>query len=205
MEGGETARLRRILLTYSNQQEQSQQRLSLLETELARSVQHHTHLGQLPSLPPSCSVEEEHGLVKRELERQPRQADMEARVAELQRHLEDLRDEIRKVGRLHTLTLSYNGSHHTQRSKDTQHYTTEIASRDQRLTAILEEIVSSLSLSWLCVLIMYQIVAGGAEVHRGSSPGGIVITYLMHHVCCFKWCRMNSFRFALLQGTYLVK
>ena len=188
MEGGETARLRRILLTYSNQQEQSQQRLSLLETELARSVQHHTHLGQLPSLPPSlppsCSVEEEHGLVKRELERQPRQADMEARVAELRRHLEDLRDEIRKVGRLHTLTLSYNGSHHTQRSKDTQHYTTEIASRDQRLTAILEEIVNSLSLSRLCVLIMYQIVAGGAEVHRGSSPGGIATFHYIFNAPC---------------------
>ena len=45
----------------------------------------------------SCSVEEEHGQVSRELDRLPRQADMEARVANLNRQLEELRDEIRKV------------------------------------------------------------------------------------------------------------
>ena len=45
----------------------------------------------------ACSVEEEHEQVSRELDRLPRQADMEARVANLNRQLEDLRDEIRKV------------------------------------------------------------------------------------------------------------
>ena len=35
--------------------------------------------------------------MNQELERQPRLADVEARVGDLQRQLEDLRDEIRKV------------------------------------------------------------------------------------------------------------
>ena len=42
-------------------------------------------------------MEEEHGQVSRELDRLPRQADVEAKVANLNRQLEELRDEIRKV------------------------------------------------------------------------------------------------------------
>jgi septal ring factor EnvC (AmiA/AmiB activator) len=77
-DSGEPSRLRQILLAHNNQLEQSLQRLSKLNTQLA-------------------SVKEEHEQVSRELDRLPRQADMEARLRELNRQLDDLRDEIRKV------------------------------------------------------------------------------------------------------------
>jgi chromosome segregation ATPase len=66
-------------------------------------------------------VEEEHGQVSRELERLPRQADLEARVATLNHQLDELRDEIRK------------------RSKDILHYTAEVGTREQRLGSILQD------------------------------------------------------------------
>lgn len=43
------------------------------------------------------SLEEEHAQVSRELDQLPRQADMESRLQGLNRQLDDLRDEIRKV------------------------------------------------------------------------------------------------------------
>lgn len=51
------------------------------------------------------SLEEEHGQVSRELDRLPRQADVDARLQDLNRQLDDLRDEIRKVDTMHMLWL----------------------------------------------------------------------------------------------------
>ena len=94
-DSGEPGRLRQILLTYSNQLEQSVQRQETLNTQLTRSAASLCLCCGIMCSP--CSVEGEHGQVSRELDRLPRQADMEARLADLHQQLEDLRDEIRKV------------------------------------------------------------------------------------------------------------
>ena len=106
-DSGEPSRLRQILLAHSNQLEQSRQQLASLNTHLTRSEEVYTLYGlvqssspfPLPSLPIlcACSLEEEHSQVNRELDRLPRQADVEARLQDLNRQLDDLRDEIRKV------------------------------------------------------------------------------------------------------------
>ena len=95
-DSGEPSRLRQILLAHNNQLEQSLQRLSKLNTQLARlECTCRVLTLQCPLI--SGSVKEEHEQVSRELDRLPRQADMEARLRELNRQLDDLRDEIRKV------------------------------------------------------------------------------------------------------------
>lgn len=138
-DSGEPARLRQILLAYSNQLEQSVQRQETLDTQLAKSAAKHYPCCVL--IVSACSVEEEHAQVSRELDRLPHQADMEARLADLNQQVEDLRDEIRKVCYTCCQLSQYWTCLFMQRSKDIQHYNTELMSREQRLTAVKHETV----------------------------------------------------------------
>lgn len=80
--------------------------------------------------------------MSRELDQLPHQSDVEARLQDLNRQLDDLRDEIRKV---ETVSVSVCGAGLPlclQRSKDIQRYNGELASREHRLSSVVKNTVS---------------------------------------------------------------